>query len=243
MTIDRLSPAVRPAGRPAGFQRWRKLLFVHWEVDPDAVQATLPAPLKVDTHDGRALLGVVPFTMQDVTPWWSPSVPGVSNFHELNLRTYVTGNGVPGVWFYSLDAASTVAVTIARARWSLPYHRASMDLNVDGDDVHYKSRRLFPGPKPAELEARYTVSSLTGAADVDTLEHFLVERYVLFADAGNGRILSGSVHHEPYPLRDVELHSMRQTITHAAGFVCDGMPSLAHYSEGVDVDVYDLAAP
>ena len=114
--IDRTSPALRPDGSPAGFQRWRDLLFLHWDVSAEAVQQSLPAGLEPDLWQGRALIGVVPFTMRDVSPWWSPSVPGISNFHELNVRTYVVRDGVPGVWFYSLDAAKALAVIIARAR-------------------------------------------------------------------------------------------------------------------------------
>src|SRR5215212_7393217 len=123
--MDRIAPTRRPEDRPAGFQRWRHLLFLHWEVPAAAVQALLPAELDVDTFEGRAYVGVVPFTMRDVSPWWSPSVPGISNFDELNVRTYVHYKGSePGVWFFSLDAASTLAVAAARAGWSLPYYRA-----------------------------------------------------------------------------------------------------------------------
>src|SRR3954467_6276452 len=148
--MDRISPTVRPDDRPAGFQRWRSLLFLHWEVPVEAVAALLPPGLSVDTFDGRTYVGVVPFTMRDVSPWWSPSVPGVSNFHELNVRTYVHVGDRPGVWFFSLEAASSIAVIAARPGWHLPYHRAAMSLDVGDDDVRYTSRRLWPGPRPAE---------------------------------------------------------------------------------------------
>src|SRR5262245_15329271 len=129
MPIDRVSPSLRPDGRPVGYQKWRHLLFLHWEADPEGLAGHLPSGLEVDTHEGKAYVGVVPFTMRDVVPRWAPPVPGVSHFHELNVRTYVLHDGVPGVIFFSLDAASTVAVAAARSVWRLPYHRASMKLD------------------------------------------------------------------------------------------------------------------
>lgn len=237
--IDRLTPAQRPPGRPAGFQRWRKLLFLHWRVPIEEVRASLPAGVEPDLWEGEALVGVVPFTMRDVSPWWSPSVPPISNFHELNLRTYVVKDGVPGVWFYSLDAANALAVVVARSGWKLPYHKAKMELLEDEDEIRYRSERSWPEPKPAVFRGRYRLGEARGTAAPGTLDHFLVERYVLFTHDGQ-RWLSGRVHHEPYPLRDVELIECEQSIIEAQGLVPDEGPHLVHYSDGVDVDVYAL---
>jgi uncharacterized protein len=238
--MDRLAPTRRPDGRPAGFQRWRSLAFLHWEVPVDAIAALLPAGLAVDTFEGRAYVGVVPFTMRDVSPWWSPSVPGVSNFHELNVRTYVACGDRPGVWFFSLEAASSIAVVAARTGWHLPYHRASMELETADDQVLYRSRRLWPGPRPAELELRYRIGESVGEATPGTFEHFLVERYLLFASAG-ARLLSGQVHHHPYPLHRVEVTEVRESVVAAAGLpATSGPPAHALYSPGVDVDVFAL---
>ena len=165
--IDRIAPTLRPPGRPAGFQRWRQLLFLHWKVDPKALAASLPAGLELDLHEGEAWIGIVPFTMRDVSPWWSPSVPGISNFHELNVRTYVHREGVPGVWFFSLDAANSIAVGIARSRWRLPYHKASMTMDVRDDRCHYLSERSWPGPIPATFEARYRFGPFLRSAAPD----------------------------------------------------------------------------
>ncbi len=237
---DRAAQAQRPRGRPAGFQRWRKLLFLHWEVDAAALAAVLPAQLTVDTFEGKALVGVVPFTMRDVSPWWSPSVPGISNFHELNVRTYVTCQGVPGVWFFSLDAANALAVAIARTGWSLPYHKARMELSEADGVVRYTSERRWPQPKPATLSARYRVTGTAArTAVLGTLEYFLVERYVLFARR-HDQILRGRVHHEPYPLLDVEIEHIEHDMIEAAGLERLDDAYLAHYSEGVDVDVFAL---
>jgi uncharacterized protein YqjF (DUF2071 family) len=238
--IDRLEPRERPAGRPAGFQRWQQLLFLHWELDPAVVAAALPRGLELDTFEGRALVGVVPFTMRDVSPWWSPSVPGVSNFHELNVRTYALCNGRPGVWFFSLDAAATLAVTIARTRWRLPYFRARMQLEAHDGTVHYRSQRLWPGPKPATLDARYRVGKPLALPEPGSLEHFLVERYLLFVEDGRGGLRSGTVHHRPYPLVSVELEHLEHCMLEAAGLPQPRSEPLVHYSPGVDVDVFAL---
>jgi uncharacterized protein YqjF (DUF2071 family) len=238
--MDRIAPTQRPAGRPAGFQRWRNLLFLHWEVPADAVAKLLPAALSVDTFEGRAYVGVVPFTMRDVSPWWSPSVPGVSNFHELNVRTYVHLRGEdPGVWFFSLEAASSIAVILARLGWHLPYHRASMSMEIAGSEVHYRSRRCWPGPKPADFEARYRIGDPIGEATPGTFEHFLAERYILFADTGSG-VSIGRVHHRPYPLRRAEVTSVSESMVKAAGLPAPEGAPLVLYSPGVDVDVYAL---
>jgi uncharacterized protein len=240
--MDRLSPAVRPEDRPAGFQRWRHLLFLHWEVPAAALVKLLPGGIDVDTFEGKAYVGVVPFTMLDVAPRWAPSVPGISNFHELNVRTYVhRGGRDPAVWFFSLDAASSVAVLAARAGWHLPYHRASMELDVRGDLVTYTSRRRWPGPKPADFRARYRIGEALGSAAPGTFEHFLAERYLLIADTGKGLEI-GQVHHKPYPLHRAEVLEVEQSMSTAAGLPETSGPPHALYSPGVDVDVYALRA-
>ncbi len=238
--MDRLAPAQRPPDRPAGFQRWRHLLFLHWEVPVDALKPLIPGELDVDTFEGKAYIGLVPFTMRDVSPWWSPSVPGVSNFHEVNVRTYVHKNGeLPGVWFFSLDAASSIAVIAARAGWHLPYHRASMDLDVVESSVEYRSKRSWPGPKPAELSVKYRIGESIGHAAPDTFEHFLAERYLLFAETGDGLSL-GQVHHSPYPLHRAEVTELSESMVSALGLPAPSGPPHVLYSPGVDVDVFAL---
>jgi uncharacterized protein YqjF (DUF2071 family) len=234
-------PPKRPPGRPAGFQRWRHLLFLHWPVESAIVQAQLPAELEVETFDGTAFVGVVPFTMKDVSPWWSPSVPGISNFHELNVRTYVRRAGVSGVWFFSLDAASSLAVMLARSGWHLPYHRARMSLEVEADRVRYHSTRRWPKPVPADLDVDYRIGEARGHAQPGSIEHFFLERYLLFARDKKGTLRVGRVHHEPYPFCDVALGDLRQSMTLANELgACSDAPPFAHYSPGVDVDVYRL---
>lgn len=213
---------------------------MHWEVPADALQALIPKELSIDTFEGRAYIGLVPFTMRDVSPWWSPSVPGVSNFHEVNVRTYVHKDGDrPGVWFFSLDAASSIAVIAARAGWHLPYHRASMELDLAEPTVEYRSRRLWPGPKPAELAVKYTIGESIGHAVPGTFEHFLAERYLLYATTGSG-IEIGQVHHAPYPLQRAEVSELSESMVSVLGLPAPSGPPHVLYSPGVDVDVFAL---
>ena len=250
---DRLAPAVRPGGRPAGYQRWRRLTFLHWRVPPEAVAGTLPAGLELDTYDGAAWVGLVPFSMEGVRPRWFPAVPGVSAFPETNVRTYVTrvnADGVrePGVYFYSLDAGKWLAVAIARGLWRLPYFRASMTVARDGDRVFYESRRLWPGPRGAGGRIDVTATGPPAPAEPGTLDHFLAERYLLFTHKagrnGRGPILRGQVHHTPYPLRPARVERLDDSLVAAAGFPGLGdarPPDHVCFSEGVEVTIFPLS--
>ena len=166
-----------------GFQIWSDLLFVHWRVPVDTLQSLLPRRLTVDTFEGDAWVGLVLFTMSGVRPRWFPAVPRLSAFHETNVRTYVHLDGRdPGVWFFSLDAANSLAVRVARWRWHLNYFFSTMHLERRGDRVRYESQRRWPAPAEArvEIEARLGDPAAGFHATPGTLEHFLVERYFLY---------------------------------------------------------------
>ena len=237
----------RPIGqRTVMWQRWADLLFLHWPVPPDELAALLPPGLTLDTFDGQAYVGLVPFTMTGVRPVWAPALPWLSHFHETNVRTYVHCQGRdPGVWFFSLDAANPVAVKIARALWKLPYHFARMRLardgNRHGETVEYATERRWPGPVPAHCAVRYTTTGAPAPARVGTLEHFLAERYILYARSRNGRLLRGQVHHAPYPLQSAHLHALDETLIAAAGIVRPpGDPPLVHYAHEMRVRIFPL---
>jgi len=236
--IDRMAPTRRPEGRAAGYQRWRQLAFVHWRVPTAALRRLVPDALTLDTFDGDAFVGIVPFTMQGVRPRWAPAVPGISNFHETNVRTYVHRDGAaPGVWFFSLDAASRLAVAIARTFWHLPYHHARMELLVGDGEVRYASRRRSDG---AMFHGLCRPLGEPRPATPGTLEHFLAERYFLYATRRDGTLRRGQVHHTPYPLQTGELVDWDESLLAAAGFARpDGVP-LVHFASGVDVEIFAL---
>jgi uncharacterized protein YqjF (DUF2071 family) len=229
-------------GRAAGFHRWTDLLFAHWRFPAADVQRLLPDGMELDTWDGEAWVGLVPFQMSGVRPWWSCAVPGVSTFPETNVRTYVIRRGVPGVWFFSLDAASRLAVNIGRALWNLNYFRADMSLERTAQQVHYRSRRSAISAPQATSDILATLFGSpdeTGATQ-GTVEHFLVERYFLYCSGRQGELYRGQVHHRPYPLQNARLEHCRQTLVTSAGLPCDSPPCHVLYSPGVHVEVFSL---
>lgn len=239
MEIDRIAPTRRPAGRPAQFQRWDDLLFLHWKVPAEALRPLVPASLALDTFEGDAYVGVVPFMMRDVHPTWAFPVAPISNFLETNVRTYVHRGGAdPGVWFFSLDAANALAVGIARAFWDLPYHRATMSLEKRDGVIEYNTVR--DGTPKGRCAVAYRHLGSPAPAVPGTLEHFLAERYILYAARDDGAMRLGRVHHAPYPLERAELLRWDEDLVAAAGITRPDAPPIAHYAAGVSVDVFAL---
>jgi uncharacterized protein len=221
-----------------GYQRWEHLLFLHWEWDAAAIQATLPPGLTVDTFDGRAWLGVVPFYMRRIRPRFLPPVPYISNFLELNLRTYVVdAQGRSGIWFYSLDCNRALAVWVARWRFRLAYEHASMQSHTDGERVHYASRR-----RGDDHTSRYEYAPTAPptAATPGSLEFFLAERYRLYSFR-DGELLTGKVHHVPYPLQPVDVAAQdARVITLAKLGAPERKPDHTLYARRVDVTVFPI---
>jgi uncharacterized protein len=226
-----------PLGQsPVMFQRWFHLLLLHWPVEPQTIQSTLPAGLQVDTFAGTGWIGIVPFFMRDVRPAGFPSVVGLSNFLELNLRTYVRDrHGRPGIWFYSLDANQPIAVWIARLCFALPYQHATMRANVEAGEVAYSSARLGSGEA---LHYRYRPALDFAEAKFGSLEFFLLERYRLFAHR-RGRLLTGRVYHAPYRLGNAIVRELDSRLFKLDGFEIPAEPpGHVAYVRRVDVSIY-----
>lgn len=223
--------------------RWRDLLFLHWPVPAQVLAPLLPHDLEVDTFDGVAYIGLVPFLMLDSRPSWMPNI-GLrhlsDDFAEVNVRTYVHHKGEnPGVWFFSLDAASLPAVIAARLWFHLPYFWARMHTRTFG---RYDSRRLWPSPKPAKCRLKYLLGEdEPQVAAPGSLEEFLVERYLLYSQRGD-RLFRGRVAHEPYRIQSAQVLALRESLVKAAGVQVLGPPPLAHFSRGVDVSVHPIEA-
>lgn len=229
--IDRIAPTRRPALRAAGTQRWRDLLFVHWAFPLDVVRPLVPAALSLDEWEGTVHVGLVPFAMEGVRSAWMPKAVGL-NFLETNVRTYVHYRGRPGVYFFSLEASSWLAVQVARLGWGLPYFHASMSY----DRVAMECRCQRAGSS-AGMHASWKSGDELGPSKEGSLEFFLLERYLLFSERG-GRLYEGQVHHAPYPAKRVELASLEDTLLDAAGLPPRHAPVAAHFSHGVDVEVF-----
>ena len=210
--------ARRPWPLPPGpwvmTQTWHDLLFAHWRVDFETLRGRVPTPLSLDRFDGDAWIGVVPFQMTNVSPRFIPPLPGLSAFPEINVRTYVTVGGKPGVYFFSLDAASRLAVWSARALFHLPYFGASIAVDRSADAVTYRSRR---SSGDAVFDGQYAPSGAAFVADRRSLEYFLAERYCLYTVNGSGRVARTEIHHAPWSLQAAEAEIRVNTMALPAG--------------------------
>lgn len=219
-------------------QTWSKLLFMHWPV-PDAVLRPLvPSGLQIDTYDGTAWIGVTPFTIPVIRPSFIPAMPVIGRSHELNVRTYVHAEGIPGVWFFSLDAGNPLAVLGARLGFGLPYYQAQMGLDEDGPEIRFRSRRVHPGAPAARFEASWRRGEALPAAQAGSLAFFLIERYCLYAVRA-GRLFRVRIHHRPWPLCGATLLSHSSTLLASHGLSAgDADPVLHSQAEPLDVGVW-----
>jgi len=236
MQLDRLAPSRRDACKTpqTGRQTWRDLLFVHWEVPIEVLRNLVPPSLSIDLFAGRAYVGLVPFTMHRVRLGPMP----VADFLETNLRTYVHAEGIPGVWFFSLDAESALAVWGARTFYRLPYHRARMASLRRDESWTYRSDRRSDAD--AALRVRWSlVEDSPHTAQEGTLEHFLTERYALYGSTGGRDIYRVRVHHDPWPLQRARLHTLITTIPEAAGIrVSSPIAPVLASAQGVSVETF-----
>jgi len=213
---------------------WRRLLFDNWPVAPDVVAAHLPDALDVDVYDGAAWLSVVPFTNVDVRPAGLPAAAGF-DLPELNLRTYVTADGEPGVYFFSLDAAGVFGVLGARVFHHLPYYYASIRLDVTDGQVSFESRRRHPGARPVAYRATYAPAGPELAVDPGSRAAFLTERYRYYTEDRAGRLRYADVRHEPWTLHPARASVAENSLFRADGFADPTGEPVRYYSPGLDV--------
>jgi len=211
--------------------RWDDVVFAHWRVAPPAVSARLPDGVDVATHDGDAWLGVVGFVMSEIRPRGSPVG---RSFPELNLRTYVTGpDGGRGVYFFSLDAADRLGVSVARGAFRLPYYRAEMRHDAADGTMTLRSRRTHPDAPPARFDASYRPTGGTDTPDPGTLTAFLTENYRFYTQGD--RLYAGDIDHDPWPLAPATATIRSNTLFSASGFDTPDPEPVVHYSPGIDV--------
>jgi len=210
------------------------LLFAHWPVPAAKLRPLVPSALEVQEFDGTAWIGIVPFRMQGVMRRPLPDLPYFSAFAELNVRLYVEAEGRPGVWFLSLDAANAFAVWAARRFFHLPYFHSRMSLDGLPAEVQYKSFRLAR-PRGIEFEATYRPTGEPYESKPGSLEHWLTERYCLYAQSPKGQIYRAEVHHHPWPLQPAEASITRNDLFEPHGIDVEGPPALLHFSRHLDV--------
>ncbi len=215
--------------------QWHDLLFMHWPVDPELVRPLIPRGLELELFDGMAWIGVVPFHMRGVGPRFLTWVPWVSAFVELNVRTYVTIQDRPGVWFFSLDASNVIAVIAARLGFHLPYFEARMLTVRKNDWIYYKSLRIYYGAPPATFAGRYRPTGPVFHSQPGTLEYWLTQRYCLYSANRQGKIWRGEINHALWPLQPAEAQTAHNTMTEQLGFDLPGNQPLLHFARRLDV--------
>jgi uncharacterized protein YqjF (DUF2071 family) len=219
-------------------QHWGSLLFMHWPVPADLLRPLIPEPLVIDTYEGLAWVGITPFTMWGVRPSFTPPLPSLSESHELNVRTYVHLDSVPGIWFFSLDANNAVAVLGARVAFHLPYFNARMSLERRERTICFTSRCVHQRAATAEFEAIWTVGERLGEAQPGSLDFFLIERYCLYSARG-GRLYRARILHSPWPLHVARLRSFRSTMIEALGLrSLEDRPLLHQQGEPLKVRIW-----
>jgi uncharacterized protein YqjF (DUF2071 family) len=237
--LDRLTVRGRPEGQPLMHQNWGKLLFMHWRIEEKLLRPLIPKALEIDTFDGSAWIAIAPFTMWDIRafPPFLPAMPGLSAMHELNVRTYVHFDRVPGVWFFSLDCNSMAAVLGARTFFHLPYYKADIELEQEGTAIEYAlSRTEDP---PAEFNASWKIGGSLHYAHPGSLEFFLTERYCLYSE-DDDEIYRARIHHQPWPLQRASLVSFQSTMIESHGLPTPPGDPLLHYAEELSVGIWPL---
>lgn len=217
-------------------QLWHDLLFAHWPISPEIMRQRVPPELPLDLYQDQAWIGIIPFHMSNVRPRWIPPLPELSRFPEMNVRTYVTLDDKPGVYFFSLDAGNLPAVWAARALYYLPYFYAAMQVAVEGHKVTYSSRR---SQRNVEFTAQYRPITPPQLRQRDTLEYWLTERYCLYT-VHRRRVYRGNIHHVPWPLQDAEAEIQANTMAAAAAISLPSCSPLLHFSRLQEVLIWPL---
>ena len=236
--VDRLAARHRPQGQPVMHQDWGKLLFIHWRINESLLRPHIPRSLEIDTYGGSAWIAITPFTMWDIRafPPFVPPVPGLDSMHELNVRTYVHYNGVPGVWFFSLDANSRAAVLGARTFFHLPYYNADIDMQGKTSIKYRLKRRDEPA---AQFKADWKVGDALPQSQPGSREFFLTERYMLYTEV-EGELFRARIYHEPWQLYKAELTNFGSSMLEAKQITQPKTHPILHHAEAVSVDIWNL---
>lgn len=237
--LDRLEIRHRPDGQPLMHQTWGKLLFMHWRIDEKQLRPLLPAKLEIDIFDGTAWIGIIPFTMWDIRafPPFMPPLPVLNAMHELNVRTYVHYDRIPGVWFFSLDCNSAAAVMAARTFYHLPYFNADIELEQESNTINYQLKRT---DRPlAEFKGSWNIGKSIPFSHPESLDFFLTERYCLYSEH-SGSLYRARIFHQPWPLQEATMNLYASTMIEPLGVRLPEDDPEVRYAESLDVDIWPI---
>jgi uncharacterized protein len=234
LALDRLALRARPEGTPVMHQQWKNLLFLHWPLEVGVLRPFLPSQLEIDTFEGHAWIGITPFTLSDVHLTSLPPLPGLSSFHELNVRTYVHYNGIPGIWFFSLDASKVIPAIAARIFFMLPYFKAQIEFSQAEGQFNFDLARFGSG---AHFRASWRTGVRLRDPDLESLAFFLVERYCYFA-IQEQQVYTTRIYHHPWILEEAIVLSHQSTMIGALGLTEPTSAPLAHFSREQTVDTW-----
>lgn len=214
-------------------QQWRDLAYIHWRFEPAVVKELLPPGLEVDTFDGSAWVGLIPFSMRGITVPHMPPVPYFGSFPEINVRTYVRREGVPGVWFFSLDVNRLIPAVVARTTYLLPYCWGRASNLIEDGVLRSKVERRWP----SRAHSATAVEIGTAIPRSDDLAVFLSARWGLYSRGLFGGLMYAPVDHEPWRLHTAHLQSIDQNIVQAAGLPTPTGEAHVMFSPGVSVRI------
>lgn len=217
----------------------RDVLFAHWPVEPETLRPHVPDPLRIDTADASAWVGILAFRVTDIGLGRSLPVP-TQQFGQVNCRTYVHYDGDPGVYFFSLDTGDRLGAAAGRKLFSLPFSHARTEISRphSGRDIVFRSRRLGSNTKTARFDARYRSDGPSFRADPGSIEEFLIERYRFYTTelrSSRNRTADeltgvGEISHEPWDLTPVAATIRTNTLFESIGFSAPTTEPVVHYS-------------
>ena len=232
-----------PRGRAIMVQTWHDLLFAHWPVPAHLLRNKIPSGVELDTFGGTAWLGIIAFQLSDVRLNGIRAVPWVSNFPEVNVRTYVTYGGKPGVFFLSLDADNPLGVALAKPWFRLNYYGAQIKMKMQGSDIDFRSRRTERGAPPAQFEASYRPCGPAFRARLGSLEAWLTERYCYYTEPlglGKDRLYRCEIHHPPWRLQMAQATICTNTMALSHGINLPVTEPLLHYARKMQALIWPL---
>ena len=222
-----------PVQHPVMKQQWRDLAYIHWRYDPAVVRELLPEGIEVDTFDGSAWVGLIPFSMRNISFPFIPPVPYFGSFPEVNVRTYVKRNGVPGVWFFSLDVNRLIPAFVARTTYFIPYCWGSASHTKDGQRLRTTVKRRWPSRSSTQI--KLTIGE--EIKEPSDLAHFLSARWGLYSKGFGGRLRYAPVDHEQWQLYEANIVDLSDHLVMAAGLPAPTGEAHVMFSPGVSVRI------